>query len=131
MDASAIDSAARGKNMPNGTKKERARHKAERASRTEAENAAYDALAEQVNAHAEPGHSFDLDARWGFRTKTYDNKTTKCFGYQLIAFTRVGAVGQQSCEPLLTDRIVVVAANASMSQPTLVCWTAWRPMTTR
>jgi hypothetical protein len=103
VDASAIDSAARGKAMP-----------ARRGAAPDDEG-----LAEQVNVDAEPGHSFDRDARWGYRTKTYDNKTNKCFGYQLIAFTRVGAVGQQSREPLLTDRIVVVAANASMADPTL------------
>jgi len=119
VDASAIDSAARGKKMPQGTKKARAARKAERAARTEAENDAYDTLAEQVNADAEPGHSYDRDARWGFRTKTFDNKSNACFGYQLIAFTRVGAVGQASREPLLTDRIVVVPANASMAAPTL------------
>jgi hypothetical protein len=119
VDASAVDSAARGKRMPKGAKKERARRKAERASRTDAENAASDALASQAAAVAEAGHSYDLDARWGYRTKTFDNKTNLCFGYQLIAFTRVGAVGQQITEPLLTDRIVVVPANASMAQPSL------------
>jgi hypothetical protein len=105
--------------MPKGTKKERALAKAERAGRSDDENAAYDALAAQVNAHAEAGHSFDPDARWGYRTKTFDNKTNACFGYQLIAFTRVGAVGQEAREPLLTDRIVVVPANASMSGPSI------------
>jgi len=44
VDASAIDSAARGKRMPEGTKKERAARKAARAGRSDAENAAYDAL---------------------------------------------------------------------------------------
>ena len=119
VDASAIDSAARGKKMPNGTKKERARAKAERAARTDAENAELDALAAEVNADSEAGRSYDPDARWGYRTKTFDNKTKKCFGYQLIAFTRVGAVGQEGREPLLIDRIVVVAANASMSAPSI------------
>jgi hypothetical protein len=119
VDASAIDSAARGKRMPKGTQKERAARKAARAVRTEAENAEADALAAEVNAHTEAGHSYDPDARWGYRTKTFDNKTSMCFGYQLIAFTRVGAVGQESREPLLTDRIVVVAANASMSEPSI------------
>jgi len=104
VDASAIDSAARGKKMPQGTKKERARAKAERAARTDAENAELDALAAEVNADSEAGHSYDPDARWGYRTKTFDNKTKKCFGYQLIAFTRVGAVGQEGREPLLIDR---------------------------
>jgi hypothetical protein len=119
VDASAIDSAAGGKKMPKGTKAERAARKAERANRTDAENAAYDALAAEVNAHTEAGHSYDPDARWGYRTKTFDNKTNACFGYQLIAFTRIGAVGQEAREPLLTDRIVVVAANASMSEPSI------------
>ena len=105
--------------MPKGTKAERAARKAERANRTDAENAAYDALAAEVNAHTEAGHSYDPDARWGYRTKTFDNKTNACFGYQLIAFTRVGAVGQEGREPLLTDRIVIVAANASMSEPSI------------
>jgi hypothetical protein len=119
VDASAIDSAARGKKMPKGTKKERAARKAARAARTDAENAVYDALAAEVNAYTEAGYSYDPDARWGFRTQTFDNKTKMCFGYQLIAFTRVGAVGQEGREPLLIDRIVVVAANASMSEPSI------------
>lgn len=38
---------------------------------------------------------------------------------QLIALTRMGTVGQEAREPLLTDRIVVVPANASMAEPTL------------
>lgn len=111
VDASAIDSAARGKRMPAGSNNVR---KAKKSSASD-ENA----LTQEVNADAEPHRSFDLDARWGYRTKTYDNKTNKCFGYQLISFTRVGAVGQEMREPLLTDRIVVVPANASMSLPTL------------
>ena len=119
VDASAIDSAARGKRMPQGSKTERAQRKAERASRTDAENAAADAQAADAAADSEAGHSFDLDARWGYRTKTFDNKSSKCFGYQLIAFTRVGTVGQQGVEPLLTDRIVVVPANASMAVPSI------------
>jgi len=119
VDASAIDSAARGKKMPKGTKKERAARKAVRAARTDAENAKDDALAAEVNAHTEAGRSYHPDARWGYRTKTYDNKTNVCFGYQLIAFTRVGAVGQEEREPLLTDRIVVVAANAMMAEPSI------------
>lgn len=105
--------------MPKGTKKERAARKAARAARTDAENAQDDSPAAEVNAHTEAGHSFDPDARWGYRTKTFDNKTSMCFGYQMIAFTRVGAVGQEGREPLLTKRIVVVAANAAMAEPSI------------
>lgn len=55
--------------------------------------------------------SADPDARWGYRTRTFDNKTKKVFGYQMIALARVGKVGQLP-PPLLTERIAVVPGNS-------------------
>lgn len=37
--------------------------------------------------------SFDPDARWGYRTRTYDNRTDKLFGYKLVSLTRLAPVG--------------------------------------
>jgi hypothetical protein len=67
---------------------------------------------------AQGGRSADPDARWGYRTRTFDNKTKKVFGYQMIALTRVGKVGEQS-QPLLTERIAVVPGNARGISETL------------
>jgi hypothetical protein len=87
IDGTAIESAARGKRRP------RAKNEAD----TEDSN---DKL----------GRSYDVDARWGYRTRTYDNKSNLMFGYQMMAFTRVSAVGGKP-EPLLTERIAVVPGN--------------------
>lgn len=62
--------------------------------------------------------SFDRDARWGYRTKTFENRTNRVFGYHLTAFVRVGAVGEVDV-PLLTDRIVVLPANKSATKPAI------------
>lgn len=56
--------------------------------------------------------SWDPDARWGYRTRTYDNKTNLMFGYQMIALTRVGSVAGEDV-PLVTERIRVVPGNDS------------------
>jgi hypothetical protein len=66
---------------------------------------------------------FDPDAHWGHwghRTRTYSNKTTKCFGYDVFAVTAMpktlGAVLER---PLLTERLVVTPASADVVAPAL------------
>lgn len=60
---------------------------------------------------AKPAHSADRDARYGYRTETFDNRTKVVFGYQMLALARVGKPGACENEPLLFDRIAVVPAN--------------------
>lgn len=105
LDASAIESAARGKRRIHGT-----------AADVAEGEVADDEIAARVE---ESGYSFDPDARWGYRTKTFDNRTSSCFGYQLVAFTRIQPVGWTQAEPLLTERIALIPANASVIEPSL------------
>ena len=66
------------------------------------------------------GRSFDLDAHWGYRTKTYDNKSTKFFGYDIFAITAMPKPGGNRLErPLLTERIVVTPASTDVVAPAL------------
>lgn len=60
---------------------------------------------------AKPARSADRDARFGYRTETFDNRTEVVFGYQLLALARVGKPDTCGAEPLLFDRIAVVPAN--------------------
>ncbi|HEU4675330.1 MAG TPA: hypothetical protein VFS29_05050, partial [Motilibacteraceae bacterium] len=111
VDATAIESAARGK------RSNRAAETAESLAVAAAENQASD---DDIDAAAlEGGRAFDPDARWGYRTKTYDNRTSSCFGYQVIAYTRIKPSRWDTDEPLLTERIAVVPANASAIEPAL------------
>ena len=66
------------------------------------------------------GASWDLDAHWGYRTKTYDNKSTKFFGYDVFAVTAMPEAGGNRLErPLLTERIVVTPAATDVVAPAL------------
>jgi hypothetical protein len=109
VDASAIESAARGK------RRLRAVDPAAAADGADGE-VSDDDIAARVE---EAGRSHDPDAEWGYRTKTFDNRTTSCFGYQLVAFARIQPVGWQTEEPLLTERIALVPANASVIEPSI------------
>ena len=65
-----------------------------------------------LDRRGRPRH--DPDARIGYRTKTYANRTQYVYGYQLIAFTRIGPDSPTSREgepPALVDRIALVAGN--------------------
>lgn len=54
----------------------------------------------------------DPDARWGYRTKTWNNRTDRVFGYNVIAFARIRSEDSTSTTPPhLVDRIAVVPAN--------------------
>lgn len=87
IDQTAIDSAARGK-------RGNARARADRLE----------------PAGAEVGRAFDPDAMWGYRTKTFDNKTKLVFGFQMNTFTRIAGLDCAE-EPGLIDHIRLSPAN--------------------
>lgn len=93
VDESAIDSPARGKGRP---------RRGSNAPGPEDQDA--------DEPEDRYGRSADVDARWGYRTKTYHNRTNQVFGYQMVGFTGVAPVGGVP-RPLLMERISVVAAN--------------------
>ncbi|WP_395659984.1 hypothetical protein [Nocardioides sp.] len=108
VDGTAIESAARGKRRPRANAADGTDVPATTLATT-IPAAAADGGADLEDAADRVGRSADCDAAWGYRTRTYDNKTNLMFGYQMLAFTRVGAVGED--QPLLTERIAVVAGN--------------------
>lgn len=78
--------------------------------------------ADKLDAADRVGRCADPDARWGYRTKTYDNKSNLMFGYQVLAYTRVGALAKDAVEPpLLIDRIAVVPGNSHGIDETIAC----------
>jgi hypothetical protein len=97
VDETAIESAARGKRNN------------QRAAQEEGRAAA-----------GERGHIrvADRDARWGHKTKTYENQSGLIFGYQAVTFTRVAPVGGPA-EPILCDRIALVPGNDNGAAATL------------
>lgn len=104
LDATALETWGRGKR----------RKKATPVADGEVTDADLDALKLDV------GVSFDPDARWGYRTRTYDNKTTQCFGYDVFAVTRMPKVGGSPLDgPLLTVRVVVTPASTDVVAPAL------------
>lgn len=71
-----------------------------------------------LQAGLDEGAQVDPDARWGYRTKTYDNKTTKCFGYEAFAFVGVPAVGAPAdVMPKLTWRFTLRPAGTDVVEP--------------
>lgn len=66
------------------------------------------------------GEEVDVDARWGYRTKTYDNKTNQCFGYEAFAFVGVPPVGAHpDVLPKLTWRFALRPAGTDVVEPCL------------
>lgn len=64
--------------------------------------------------------SFDPDARWDYRTKTYDNRTNSCFGYDLFAMVAVPAVGADTKSlPKLTHRLALRPCGLDVVEPAL------------
>lgn len=59
----------------------------------------------------ELGYSADPDARWGYQTRTYDNRTNKNFGYLMVTFTRIPRVGAKTDQPMLVERLVLIPGN--------------------
>lgn len=90
IDGTAIESAARGKRRPANTSDDN----------------------DTGDEDDRRGRCYDPDAAWGYRTRTYDNKTNLMFGYQMIAFTGVSDVKAAISRPLLTEKIAVVAGNS-------------------
>ncbi len=65
-------------------------------------------------------YSIDPDARWGYCTKTYDNKTNSVFGYAMFTTVGVPDVGATpGSMPILTWRIRLAPANADVVEPGL------------
>ncbi len=106
IDATAIDSAARGKRSGKDDPRALGSANVDEATTTSE-------FRRKVNREATERASHDPDAEWGYRTRTFDNRSSMCFGYQMLALTRVGATGQSTPEPLVTERIVVIPANAT------------------
>jgi hypothetical protein len=81
LDSTAIESFARGKKKPTSL------NPVKKTKRTTPPT-----QREFVDP-ADQGTSADRDAHWGYRTKTYDNKSSIFFGYDFYGMVRVGAVG--------------------------------------
>ena len=68
----------------------------------------------------EEGHVFDPDAEWGYRTKTYDNRTNACFGYNMFAMVNVPPLGtEKGSVPKVAWRIALRPANVDEVEPGL------------
>jgi hypothetical protein len=66
------------------------------------------------------GYSFDPDARWGYRSRTYDNKSTRCFGYELYNLVGVPEVGEDpSALPKLTYALTLRPLATDVVEPGL------------
>ena len=103
LDGTAIESAAR----PRQSRSTEAAGDAEQSSGEET-----------LEIVADEKPEVDPDAGWGYRTKTYDNKTNKCFGYELFAFVGVPAVGVPAdVLPKLTWRFALRPAGTDVVEP--------------
>ena len=122
LDDGGIDSAARGKRRP---KAPGAPALAAIASDDDGQPSEVELNGREVTDEVlakvteETGYSFDVDARWGYRTRTYDNRTNKLFGYKLVSLTRLAPQDSKVDLPLLVERISLVPANASTVAPAL------------
>ncbi len=68
----------------------------------------------------ERSRSWDDDAQWGYRTKTYDNRSTWVFGYHAFAMVSADAVScPEEARPFLVQRIALRPANADASDAAL------------
>lgn len=106
LDGTAIDSWAKGRSRPSVDPGADHAGDADRASTDSNEPATV---------------SFDPDAAWGYRTKTYDNRSNMCFGYHAFALVGVPAVGASpSVAPKLIERLTLRPANANAVEPSLV-----------
>jgi len=64
--------------------------------------------------------SFDVDAEYGYQTKTYDNKASHCFGYHAFALVGVPPVGADPDSwSKLVERLAVRPANANAVEPSM------------
>lgn len=111
IDGTAIESAARGKRRPVSKKGKDGDAAARPADDTDTDDIDDTEVDDAEDPDDRVGRCFDPDGRWGYRTRTYDNKTSMMFGYQMIAFTGVADVEAPGSRPLLTERIAVVPGN--------------------
>ncbi|MGC8471756.1 MAG: hypothetical protein ACP5PM_05625 [Acidimicrobiales bacterium] len=64
--------------------------------------------------------SFDPDGRPGYRTKTYDNKSSRCFGYGAYAMVGMPAIGApEKSMPLLTYAFTLRPLATDVAEPGL------------
>lgn len=64
--------------------------------------------------------AFDKDARFGYRTKTYSNGSSRVFGYNMVSIVGIPAVGEvKDRAPILTQGIRLRPANAGVVDPGL------------
>lgn len=77
-------------------------------------------LAELAGYVGDDGKAADPDARWCYRTRTYDNKTSIVFGYDAFAITRINAPQDSSSDsPKLIERLVVAPGGRDVTAPAL------------
>lgn len=116
LDATALESWGIGKRRPTTPDTEPGDPA---ASETADDDAPADAEPE-ADATVLEGCSFDRDARWGYRTKTYDNRSNRVFGYDMFAMVSVPAEGQASEElPKLIQRFSLRPAGLDVVAPAL------------
>lgn len=100
LDASAMDSHARGRRRPVPV--------------------TADDEAAPEDSTLDEGVSFDPDARWGYRTKTYDNRTNHVFGYDLFALVAAPTLGSPpNSLPNLIHRLTLRPAGLTVVDPAL------------
>lgn len=120
VDGTAVESAARGRRARRGAaragKQQPARAGGGDADppRPTPEEIATQSVDDDTSA------AFDPDATWGYRTRTYQNKSNVFFGYDVFSLTRVPPVGgTYAAAPALTERIVVTPAATDVVDPAL------------
>jgi len=106
LDGTAIESWARGKKK--------------RPVDPEADHADDDRIESDAVEDGDSRRSFDLDAAWGYQTKTYDNRTNDCFGYHAFGLVGVPPAGADpDTWPKLVERLSVRPANANAVEPSI------------
>ncbi len=118
LDETAIESWAKGKRRParpsGKTDAADERSVGAAAACVEAD------VADGLDEVAGEGYSFDPDARWGYRTRTYDNKSKACFGYGLYNLVGVPEVGEdRSALPKLTYASNLRPLATDVAEPAL------------
>ena len=113
LDATALDSWGKGKRRPSRKSDDDSNpHRYE-------DDELPDAAAELGETVTE-GYSFDPDATWGYRTRTYDNRTNSCFGYDVFALVGVPGVKEDGdLFPKLTHAISVRPCGRDVVDPSL------------
>lgn len=112
VDGTAVESFARGRRTRRapGRAGKRRPTRADGSTKLESAGPTPEEIAAQaVDDDTRP--AFDPDATWGYRTRTYQNKSNVYFGYDVFSLTRVPPVGgTYAAAPALTERIVVTPA---------------------